>query len=168
MKTEDVVLGILNEKSQTGYDIVEKIKTIFSHFFDGSYGSIYPVLHKLENKGKVTKKIIVQEGKPNKNLYSITESGREEFNKYLRSPVQTEVMKSDFLMRLYHGEYLPEEQIKQIIIEEINRKEQLVEELESQFEVWKEDMSSYQKLCCQIGIESYRSEIEILKKFQGH
>lgn len=166
MKTEDVVLGILNEESCTGYEIVEKIKTIFSHFFDGSYGSIYPVLHKLENKEKVTKKVIVQEGKPNKNIYSITESGRKEFNKYLHSPVQTEVMKSDFLMRLYHGDYLSEEQMQQLIVEEIDRKKQLVEELESHFEVWKEKMSSYQELCCRIGIESYRSEIEILKKFQ--
>jgi DNA-binding PadR family transcriptional regulator len=166
MKTEDVVLGILNEKSHTGYEIVEKIKTIFSYFFDGSYGSIYPVLHKLEAKGRVTKEVIVQEGKPNKNIYSITESGKEEFTKYLHSSVQAEVMKSDFLMRLYHGNCLPEEQMEQIIEEEINRKRQLIEELESHFEVWKENMTPYQVLCCQIGIESYRSEIEILKKFQ--
>jgi DNA-binding PadR family transcriptional regulator len=122
----------------------------------------------LEAGGKVTKEVIVQEGKPNKNIYSITESGREVFKKYLQSPVQTEVMKSDFLMRLYYGKYLSEEQMQQIITEEIDRKKQLVEDLESHFEIWKENMSSYQELCCQIGIESYRSEIEILKKIQEH
>ncbi|GAY78404.1 transcriptional regulator, PadR family [Sporolactobacillus inulinus] len=63
MKTEEVVLGILHEKPRTGYEIVDVIKTIFSHFFDGSYASIYPVLHKLEKSGKVNKNAVVQERK---------------------------------------------------------------------------------------------------------
>lgn len=166
MKTDEVVLGILNEKSSSGYEIVEKIKTIFSYFYDGSYGSIYPVLHKLEAKGKVTKEVIVQEGKPNKNMYSITESGREAFKKYLQSPVQSEVVKSDFLMRLYHGECFSKTKMEQIITEEITRREHQVKELENNYEVWEKNMSSYQKLGYQIGIATYRSEIEILKKFQ--
>ncbi|GEB77676.1 PadR family transcriptional regulator [Sporolactobacillus inulinus] len=164
MKTEEVVLGILHEKPRTGYEIVDVIKTIFSHFFDGSYGSIYPVPHKLEKSGKVNKNAVVQEGKPNKNIYSITELGKKEFSQYLYSPVQEEVIKSDFLMRLYFGADVSDKQIQRTVNEEIARKERLIDALEQNYRNWADKMSRYQKLCYTIGIRQYRSEIALLKE----
>lgn len=162
MKGEDVILGIINEKSRTGYEIVETFKTIFAHFFDGSYGSVYPVLHKLEQQGEVTKQMIVQDGKPNKYVYSITEQGKEKFKHYLKTDVQPEKVKSDFLMRMYFGEYLSDGEIKKIIAEEIRRKEGLMEQLKTDYVHWNSKMSHYQRMCCQIGIAQYQAELAIL------
>ncbi|MFX3616906.1 MAG: PadR family transcriptional regulator [Sporolactobacillus sp.] len=162
MKSEDVILGVIREKSRTGYEIVEVFKTIFSHFFDGSYGSVYPVLHKLEKEGKITKETIVQEGKPNKNVYSITEMGKEHFKNYLESDLQAEVTKSDFLMRLYFGEFLSQAVLHEWIEEELSRKKRLLDQLEENYAHWMDKMSLSQKLCYEIGIERYRSELKIL------
>ncbi|MDD9150323.1 MULTISPECIES: PadR family transcriptional regulator [unclassified Sporolactobacillus] len=164
MKSEDVILGIINENSRTGYEIVEVFKTIFSHFFDGSYGSVYPALHKLEQQGMVTKQTVVQEGKPNKFVYSITAQGKEQFKNYLKTSLQPEKVKSDFLMRMYFGEYLTKEEIQDIISHEIRHKEALLEQLNSNYDHWHSKMSRLQQVCYQIGIARYQSELQVLKE----
>ncbi len=49
----DVVLGLLMEKELSGYDIKIVFEDVFTHFFDGSFGMIYPTLRQLENEGKI-------------------------------------------------------------------------------------------------------------------
>ncbi len=38
----------------------------------------------------------MQEGKPNKKMYFITDEGREEFYQYMQTPVEKDVLRSDF------------------------------------------------------------------------
>ena len=54
----------------------------------------------------------MQEGKPNKKMYFITDEGREEFYQYMQTPVEKDVLRSDFLMRMYFGNYSDDVTIK--------------------------------------------------------
>ena len=47
---------------------------------------------KRENK----KEVVMQEGKPNKKMYFITDAGREEFYQYMQTDVEKDVLRSDF------------------------------------------------------------------------
>ncbi|MFT8391468.1 MAG: PadR family transcriptional regulator [Sporolactobacillus sp.] len=163
MKNEDVILGLLKERAHTGYEIVEQIKTIFSHFFDGSYGSVYPVLHKLERDGKVTKQTVMQEGRPNKYIYSITETGIAHFQDYLRSAVRPESVRSDFLVRLYFGAQLPPERLHALIEEEIARKQALVDHLDEIERKWGAQMDAAERLCLDVGFAEYRGLLTVLR-----
>ncbi|HGA2397003.1 TPA: PadR family transcriptional regulator [Streptococcus agalactiae] len=69
MTGKDIILGLLIEKSRTGYEINEVFETIFKHFYKTSYGMIYPTLKRLSESGLVEKEIVIQNGKPNKNVY---------------------------------------------------------------------------------------------------
>lgn len=55
MKGKEIVLGILQDGPRTGYEINEVIQTRINHFFDGTFGMIYPTLKKLEKDGLVAK-----------------------------------------------------------------------------------------------------------------
>ena len=77
MNSQDVILGIIMYHSLSGYDIKHKLETIFSYFYNASYGTIYPTLSKMEKEGMITKESVIQEGRPNKNVYSITEEGQQ-------------------------------------------------------------------------------------------
>lgn len=112
LKGRDVVLGLLMEKELSGYDIKIVFEDVFTHFFDGSFGMIYPTLRQLENEGKIKKEVVMQEGKPNKKMYFITDEGREEFYQYMQTPVEKDVLRSDFLMRMYFGNYSDDVTIK--------------------------------------------------------
>ncbi len=79
---KDIILGLLIEKSRTGYEINEVFETVFKHFYKTSYGMIYLTLRRLSNEGLVEKEVVIQEGKPNKNVYHITEKGKKAFAEY--------------------------------------------------------------------------------------
>lgn len=112
LKGRDVVLGLLMEKELSGYDIKIVFEDVFTYFFDGSFGMIYPTLRQLEKEGKIKREIVMQEGKPNKKMYFITDEGREEFYKYMQTDVEKDVLRSDFLMRMYFGNYSDDRAIK--------------------------------------------------------
>lgn len=73
MKIQGVILGILNSGPHSGYEIKRQFEERFSFFFNASYGSIYPTLSKFEKEKLITKKTVKHEGKPNKNVYTITD-----------------------------------------------------------------------------------------------
>ncbi len=62
VKGRDVVLGLLMEKELSGYDIKIVFEDVFTHFFDGSFGMIYPTLRQLEKEGKIKKKLLCKKG----------------------------------------------------------------------------------------------------------
>ena len=45
-------------------------------------------------------------------MYFITDAGREEFYQYMQTDVEKDVLRSDFLMRMYFGNYSDGQAIK--------------------------------------------------------
>lgn len=88
MNIQDVILGILSEKPHSGYEIKRHFEEYFSFFFDASYGTIYPTLSKMEKLNLITKESVRQEGKPDKNVFTITSAGLDQFHAYLQSPAE--------------------------------------------------------------------------------
>lgn len=163
MKGRDVVLGLLMEKELSGYDIKIVFEEVFTHFFDGSFGMIYPTLRQLEKEGKIKKEVVMQEGKPNKKMYFITDEGREEFYQYMKTDVEKDVLRSDFLMRMYFGDYADIKTMKRWIEEEIERKETYIADLRLKYEKWKEGITFAEEISLDLGIASYTAQVEILK-----
>ncbi|MCC4411558.1 PadR family transcriptional regulator [Limosilactobacillus reuteri] len=166
MKGRDVILGILRNKPRTGYEINDILQNQISYFYDGTYGMIYPTLKKLEKEEKVKKETVIQEDKPNKNIFSITDKGREELRKYLESDKVEEVFKSDFLMKLFFGDdYLSKQKVIELIKSEIKVKEDQIKRLESSLEHWElQGISNLQKITVGYGLAEYRAVVEYLKE----
>jgi DNA-binding PadR family transcriptional regulator len=164
MNTQHVILGILHNQPCSGYEIKQYFEQYFSFFFDASFGTIYPTLAKMEKSGLLTKESVRQEGKPDKNVYTLTPEGAAEFNTYLMSPLEAEVFRSDFLMRLYFGELADEETVEGWVRSELNRKEGLYAELQRQMKQFGEHISPAQRLCMQVGLVQYEATIRLLKE----
>ncbi|WP_421016989.1 PadR family transcriptional regulator [Furfurilactobacillus cerevisiae] len=169
MKSRQIVLGILKSGPQTGYDITQLFQTSFAFFFDSSAGMVYPALRKLEKDGLVTKEIVPQQGKPDKHVYTITDAGSQEFEDYLKSPVEPESVKSDFLARLMFGEFVDPKHIVQIVKDEIAKEteeaEQLQQRLKNYLPTYNKTMSTGQKLAFAYGINSSKTEIAFLQQW---
>ena len=101
MDIKTMVLGFLMRGSMTGYELKKRFSLSFSFFSALSYGSIYPALKKLEQEGLITLKVEVQDGSPNRKVYTISDSGRKVFLENLRTPFTLERQKSAFLARLF-------------------------------------------------------------------
>ena len=97
MDIKTLCLGILSLGDATGYEI-KKIgaEGSFSFFSEASYGSIYPALGKLMEEGLVTCRAMAQDKRPDKKVYSLTESGREELTISLRKDPDPDKNRSEF------------------------------------------------------------------------
>lgn len=163
LNSQDVILGMLMKRSLSGYEIKQYFETRFSYFFDASYGTIYPMLNKMERDGLLSKEVVIQSGRPNKNIYTITELGRTKFGTYIDSAVDADVYKSDFLTRMFFGEFAATDQIAGWIRSEIELTEHLLHSLNAQLEHYLPVLSPSQTICMQIGVNTYKARIETLK-----
>ena len=164
LKGRDVVLGLLMEKELSGYDIKIVFEDVFTHFFDGSFGMIYPTLRQLENEGKIKKEVVMQEGKPDKKMYVFKDERSEELYQYMQTPVEKDVLRSDFLMRMYFGNYSDDVTIKKWIKDEIERKEAYIADLRLKYEKWRVGITFVEEISLDVGIASYSAQVETLKK----
>lgn len=164
MKGREIILGILKGGPHTGYEINDILQTRLNHFFDATFGMIYPTLKKLETEGLVTKRQVAQSDKPNKNVYQITPAGEETFLKALHEPTADEVFKSDFLMRLYFSQDLPDDEVCQFLDEEIARKTQKLSELQAQLDFWvSQGMTKTQRMTFDYGEAYYTATLATLQ-----
>jgi hypothetical protein len=84
----------------SGYDLGLTIRHSVGHFWNESYGQIYPNLKKLANEGFVSCKT-KQKGKPDRRIYSITEKGRERLTPSTGRDCETVVYKVRFTYTYY-------------------------------------------------------------------
>ena len=73
--TTMLLLKLLEEKDMYGYEMIENLRLRSNDVFDLKAGTLYPLLHGLEEKGYLTSYEQAAAGKLRK-YYSLTKSGR--------------------------------------------------------------------------------------------
>lgn len=78
------ILGLLNYSDMSGYEVMEVFRDSLNFFWTANTSQIYRELQTLKHKGFVVDRVVEQSGKPDKKIFSITDSGRDEFKNWLR------------------------------------------------------------------------------------
>ena len=157
MDVQSVLLGFLMRSSMTGYDLRKAFSMSFSFFSGLSYGSIYPSLKKMESRGLISKHVEIQDGAPNRKVYTITEAGKKAFLASLKSPFVPEQPKRAFLMRLFFFAHLSPREREAITLTQLDSVTRLRKELESMQPEVEARADSFQFLCFQIGLRYYEN-----------
>ncbi|MBP2001888.1 DNA-binding PadR family transcriptional regulator [Paenibacillus shirakamiensis] len=165
MKVRHAILGLLMEEARSGYEIKQYFENRLAYFYDPSYGTIYPTLKILEQDGFLSKTTVTQEGKPNKNVYTITDTGIQEFLDCLKSPYEPDVVRSDVLMRLFFGTYVDNSQIMEWVEDTRLQADHNVKNLLKIKELYGYRMPFPQLLSLDYGIALNRSKLEIAESF---
>ncbi len=76
-----MVLAALVDGPQHGYAIVRTIRGRSEGVLKLGEGQLYPILHRLEETGLVAGDWEIQDGKPPRKVYSLTEQGAAAFAK---------------------------------------------------------------------------------------
>ena len=156
MDVQSVLLGFLMNTSMTGYDLKKAFSISFSFFSGLSYGSIYPALKKMENHGLVSKRTEIQDGAPNRKVYTITDAGRVAFLDSLSSPLILEQPKSPLLMKLFFFAHLSPEERHTIADNYMKSIEELRGQLEAARPAVEAHADRFQYLCFQFGLRFFR------------
>ena len=116
MDAKTLCLAVLTRGEASGYEIKKTLEEApFSHFQDTSFGSIYPALTKLTDEGLVDYQAMAQEKRPDKKVYSITETGHEALIKALMVAPGPDRYRSDFLFILFLGDHLPAAYLAEVV-----------------------------------------------------
>lgn len=75
-----LVLSLLEEKSYYGYELIKTLKSRSNDVFDMKEGTLYPILHKLENDELICSSNQEVSGRTRK-VYTITEKGIKDLAK---------------------------------------------------------------------------------------
>ena len=70
------ILGFLNYGPCSGYELAKAFHSSVQFFWPAQTSQIHLTLGKLEHAGLVAHETVIQNGKPNKNVYSILPAGR--------------------------------------------------------------------------------------------
>ncbi len=123
----EVLLGLLTVEPMSGYDLGQTIRESIGHFWNESYGQIYPNLKKLAIDGLVSSKTEKQKGKPDRRIYSITKKGRERLANWLAVPPQAEIPRNELLLKLFFGAQVPAEILIGYVQEMVEKQRALVQ-----------------------------------------
>lgn len=99
------ILGFLNYAPMSGYDLVKAFDSSLQFFWHAQNSHIYLELKKLEKKGYICGETVIQSERPNKRIFSITETGKKEFMDWLAEGAGEDAaqFKSAFLMKVFFG-----------------------------------------------------------------
>jgi PadR family transcriptional regulator, regulatory protein AphA len=103
--TEFAILGLLAEEALAGYDIKKLVEERLGHFWSESFGHIYPMLHRLHERGLVDQSVERQEGRPDRKVYSITADGRAALEGWFAEPPAPQRPRNEVLLRIFLGRH---------------------------------------------------------------
>jgi len=102
-RTKYAVLGMLNQGPKCGYEIKKELEKSSMFFWNESYGQIYPMLKKLVANNLSTLEVIERDEQPDMKVYTITDDGREELERWLRQPAEPHPIRNEMLLKLFFG-----------------------------------------------------------------
>ena len=111
MSLDHALLGFLNYHPYTGYDLKKIFDTSVRHFWPADQSQIYRTLARLTEQGFVEMEKIPQENRPDRKVYHITETGREELKSFLVGPPPMDEPRSAPLIQVFFAGQLSDEEI---------------------------------------------------------
>jgi len=124
------LLGILARGPLSGYDLARNLQMPIGYFWQANHSHIYPELARLEAKGLVRHEVVPQEHRPNKKLYTITDTGREALQQWIVTPAEIAAPRDELLLKVYSLWLIDRKQATVLIREQ----EQRFAEQHAQFE----------------------------------
>ena len=92
------LLGFLNYGDKTGYELKQSMDTSTQNFWHAKQSQIYMTLKRLEQSGLVISELEPQEGRPDRRVYTITDEGKTDLQKWLASPITTRGSRKELLL----------------------------------------------------------------------
>lgn len=103
-RTRFAVLGMLGLGLETGYRMKKHVEGNLSHFWQESYGQIYPVLRQLQDEGLVRRGADPDGPGPRRNRYQLTAAGEAELRGWLAEAPELSPPRMELLLKLSFGD----------------------------------------------------------------
>jgi len=100
MTLRHAVLAALMEGEASGYELSKRFDIAVSNFWSATPQQVYRELEKLEVAGLLRGRVVEQQRRPNKRVFTITDSGRAEIHAFIERPARATAIRDDLLVKL--------------------------------------------------------------------
>jgi len=100
MSLRDAVLAALLGGEASGYDLAKDFDASVANFWMATPQQLYRELDRLAEQGLIQARVVHQERRPNKRMYSLTESGREAIQQFTARAPKPSVIRDELLVKV--------------------------------------------------------------------
>ena len=100
MSLRDAVLTALLEREYSGYDLAKEFDASVANFWMATPQQLYRELDRLAEQGLIQARVVQQERRPNKRMFSLTEAGREAIQQLTARAPKPSMMRDDLMIKV--------------------------------------------------------------------
>lgn len=108
MSLKFALLGLIALKPASGYDIKRVIDRSVYFVWNVTGPQIYNTLRVLREEGLVSSEDVPQQGKPDKQVHTITAKGERALQEFANEPIRAAVTRDELLLRIFFGNFADE------------------------------------------------------------
>lgn len=117
----EAILGLLAIRPMSGYDISRSYERALQRVWYAPVGQVYPTLRAMQAEGLLDVEVHVQESRPNRKEYRLTEAGREALLAWLAQPPALPFMHHEFISKLFLLDNVSEEKRRELVADYVAR-----------------------------------------------
>lgn len=95
------LLALLARGPRTGYDLAQRMRRSTDFFWTARHSQIYPELARMEVDGLVTHEVIHQTERPDKKLFTMTDTGYAALRVWLSQPVRPAPERDEMMLKTF-------------------------------------------------------------------
>ncbi|MBB4984078.1 MULTISPECIES: PadR family transcriptional regulator [Streptomyces] len=100
MSLKHAVLAALLEGEASGYDLAKIFDVSVANFWAATPQQLYRELERLAEAGLIEARVVEQERRPNKRMFSLTEPGRQDLVAYTTAPPRPSAVRDELLVQV--------------------------------------------------------------------
>ncbi len=171
MSLRFALLGLLAVEPASGYDLKRAINRSTYFIWNATGPQIYNTLHKLREEGCITSQSLAQDGKPDKQIHTITAPGQARLEEFMSEPIRASVTRDEVLLRIFFGNFASKKIIKRELdsyLQRIRHERATMEATETRINAHpgrKHEARRFQLLSLRIKVAQYRAMEQELVRF---
>ena len=111
MALRHAVLAALLDGEYSGYQLAKAFDVGVANFWHALPQQLYTELAKLEKEGLVEGRQVIQETRPNKRVFQVTDAGRGELEQFAATPSKPSFIRDDLLVKVQSADRIGTAQV---------------------------------------------------------
>jgi DNA-binding PadR family transcriptional regulator len=100
MSLRDAVLAALLEGESSGYDLAKDFDASVANFWMATPQQLYRELERLAEEGLIQARLVEQERRPNKRMFSLTEAGYEAIRQFTGRSAKPSAIRDELMIKV--------------------------------------------------------------------
>ena len=100
MSLRDAVLAALLEGEASGYDLAKGFDASVANFWAATPQQLYRELDRLAGQGLIQARVVQQERRPNKRMFSLTDAGRDAIAEFTVTAPRASVIRDELMIKV--------------------------------------------------------------------